>query len=117
MKKLPGDVFLFVLIDGLSFFADPPDRQEETAWIVSRLLNLQREPQRATIKLMFVCPTNAAFVQDLFEEAEIMNLPRNPPSAGRWSESRWKQLTSVRAEDGGNESFLEDEEEDIEVQK
>ena len=117
VKKLPGDVFLFVLIDGLSFFADPPDRQEETAWIVSRLLNLQREPQRATIKLMFVCPTNAAFVQDLFEEAEIMNLPRNPPSAGRWSESRWKQLTSVRAEDGGNESFLEDEEEDIEVQK
>jgi hypothetical protein len=89
--RLPNDIFLYVVVDGLSFFTDPADRGEQTATIIHQLVGLHAESTKATVKLLFTCPTRASFVEDIFEEEEIVNLPRNPKPS-QWSQSRWKNF-------------------------
>ncbi|CEN61860.1 hypothetical protein ASPCAL08508 [Aspergillus calidoustus] len=91
VERLPNDIFLYVVVDGLSFFTDPADRREQTATIIHQLVGLHAESTKATVKLLFTCPTRASFVEDIFEEEEIVNLPRNPKPS-QWSQSRWKNF-------------------------
>ncbi|KAL2870891.1 uncharacterized protein BJX67DRAFT_343000 [Aspergillus lucknowensis] len=90
VRKLPSDVFLYVVIDGLSFFTEPNDRGEHTAFLVSELVGLQTEAKKATVKLLFTCPTKATFVEEFFAEEEILNLPRHPKPASLSNQS-WKR--------------------------
>jgi hypothetical protein len=91
VAQLPKNIFLYVVVDGLSFFAEPANRGEQTATIVHQLVDLHAESIKATVKLLFTCPTRALFVEDIFEEEEIVNLPRNPKPS-QWSQSRWKNF-------------------------
>ncbi|KAL3481694.1 hypothetical protein BJX99DRAFT_253221 [Aspergillus californicus] len=93
VRKLSTDVFLFVVVDGIGFFSDPGDRAEQTAFIVSQLIGLQTESRKATVKLLFTSPAKAAFIDDLFQEEEILNLPRHPKPTGQLTQTRWKQLS------------------------
>ncbi|KAK2055666.1 hypothetical protein LY76DRAFT_595837 [Colletotrichum caudatum] len=82
VKRLPPDVVLFLVVDGLDSFAIPTERRDQTREVVGRLVRLYREQPRATLKFLFVSPSRCAFLEELFEEEEVINLPTMVPHMG-----------------------------------
>lgn len=75
--SLGATVVLILMIDGLRFFAQPRERLQATRDVVSRLVELFRKGTTATMKLMFSSPTKSDFVEDLFADEEILEMPRD----------------------------------------
>ncbi|TRX91595.1 hypothetical protein FHL15_007600 [Xylaria flabelliformis] len=88
LEKLPRRYIVVIVVDGLSFFATPRERQRETRTVVERLIEIWRAIPAAMLKLLFSSPTHAEFVEDLFESHEILNLPREVRRNGRRQELR-----------------------------
>ncbi|KAI1736126.1 hypothetical protein F4680DRAFT_469409 [Xylaria scruposa] len=86
LEKLPQDYIVVIVVDGLSFFATPRERQRETRTVVERLVKIWRARPAAMLKLLFASPTHADFVEDLFESDETLNLPREVRRSGRRQE-------------------------------
>ena len=76
----PGVVVILV-VDGLRFFAQPRERCHGTKDLVSRLVGLYRDRPAATLKLLFASPTNCEYVEELFADEEVLELPREISSA------------------------------------
>lgn len=72
-----NSIRLFIVIDSLQFFAEPVDRGEKTVEIVRYLQALCRRPLKATMKLLFVSPGRSMFVERLFNDREIVTLPKH----------------------------------------
>lgn len=66
-----------LIMDGLRYFAQPPDRNEKTRELISCLVNIYRKRPAATLKFLFANPTKTDFVEDLFEEHELVSIARN----------------------------------------
>lgn len=77
IKGLKRNIFVFLVMDGLRYFAQPLERREKTRELLSCLINTYRNRSAATLKFLFANPTRADFVEDLFEENELLNIPRN----------------------------------------
>jgi len=81
VRRLPRDVVLFIIIDGINFFAEPRDRGDETVEIVRRLVAMCRYPANGTIRILFAGATRSRFIEDSFTNGGILNIPRAcPPS-------------------------------------
>jgi hypothetical protein len=93
VMSLGPTVVLVVIIDGLRFFAQPRARGQGTRDVVSRLIELFREGPTATMKLMFSSPTKSNFVEDLFADEEILEMPRDMSSAVLSSHARQRVVT------------------------
>lgn len=91
--SLAPTVVLIVIIDGLRFFAQPRARGQRTRDAVSRLIEIFREGPTATMKLMFSSPTKSDFVEDLFADEEILEMPRDMSSAVLSSHARQRVVT------------------------
>ncbi|KAK3315819.1 hypothetical protein B0H66DRAFT_559782 [Apodospora peruviana] len=72
-------VILVLVLDGLRFFAQPAERRDQMRELVEGLVGIYRRRSRtsATLKFLFASPTRSEFVEDLFDEDEILTLPRN----------------------------------------
>lgn len=86
-------VVLVVMVDGLRFFAQPRERCQGTRFVVSRLVELFRERPTATVKLLFSSPTKSDFVEDLFTDEEMLELPRDISSATLSSSARQRVVS------------------------
>ncbi|KAK0713528.1 hypothetical protein B0T26DRAFT_753624 [Lasiosphaeria miniovina] len=98
VRALPPSAVLFVVVDGLSFFAPPPKRRagtrEVVRWLLQNVCARQRSQSRAlgedgcegrggpTVKLLVAGPTRLRFVEDLFERDERVHIPADPPPLG-----------------------------------
>lgn len=84
VQQLPKTAVVYLILDGLCF---RQRRQEsDVRQIVDCLIDIHRGEHKATLKFMFSSPTQARFIEDLFEDSEILNLPLVPiPSAGPFS--------------------------------
>ncbi|KAL1600492.1 hypothetical protein SLS60_006878 [Paraconiothyrium brasiliense] len=87
------EVIVMVVIDGLRYFAHPPDRGHGTKVVVSRLVEIHRRSPQATLKFLFTSPTKSHFLEDLFTEEEVLEMPRDIPATGMES-SQWLRLKS-----------------------
>ena len=72
----PGVVVIMV-VDGLRFFAQPRERSNGTKDVVTRLVGLYRDRPAATLKFLFASPTMSEFVEELFTDEEVLELPRD----------------------------------------
>ncbi|KAF1963597.1 hypothetical protein CC80DRAFT_398038 [Byssothecium circinans] len=91
VMSLDSEVVLIIVIDGLRFFAQPPKRCGGTTEVISRLTRLYRQESDATLKLLFSSPTRSEFVEDLFNDEELLSLPRDFAS-GRKSHVRSRMV-------------------------
>ncbi|KAK3689416.1 hypothetical protein B0T22DRAFT_171754 [Podospora appendiculata] len=83
VQCLPADVVVFVVIDGIQVFAAPPERRSRSRDVVEALLRVYGSlPRDATFKLLVASPTRSKFVEDLFEEDELIHIPADPPPLG-----------------------------------
>ncbi|KAK8135973.1 hypothetical protein PG984_003913 [Apiospora sp. TS-2023a] len=81
LEELSPDVLVCVVVDGIAHFAIPQQRKDEMRELVQRLVEAFHGKIRATAKFIFSSPTRSGFLEDLFDEDEILNIPRDPPPA------------------------------------
>lgn len=110
---LPASTVLFVVVDGVNFFAEPPDRADEFARVARCLVGLLRRPRgevKATVKVLLTSATRSDFVEDLFvaERGEVMNLPRHCRPRGTYTEGKFAGLLTDGVVDMHGESGGED---------
>lgn len=84
VQQLPKTAVVYLILDGLCF---RQRRQEsDVRQIVDCLIDIHQDEHKATLKFTFSSPTQARFIEDLFEDSEVLNLPLVPtPSAGPFS--------------------------------
>jgi hypothetical protein len=79
IKKLPSSVVIFLIVDGISFFSTPPKQAEEMGETFGYLMDLYRQKKEATLKILLTSPTRSRYLEDLFEDEDILTLPTIPP--------------------------------------
>ncbi|KAI1076434.1 hypothetical protein F5B20DRAFT_572868 [Whalleya microplaca] len=82
VKRLPSTTVVYLVIDGVSFFTMPPERKRGIRDVISHLVNVYHQQSAATLKFLFTSPTRSNFLEDLFEEDQIINIPSTPPPMG-----------------------------------
>ncbi|KAK8034072.1 hypothetical protein PG993_009067 [Apiospora rasikravindrae] len=80
-EELPSDAVIYLVIDGIAHFTSPRERMEGMQEVIELLVETFRGKVSATLKFIFSSPTRSSFLEDLFEEDEILNIPRDPPPA------------------------------------
>ena len=94
LKQISKEQVVFVIIDGLSYYADDPDREEETNRLLSSLISFtkrQRKHSRECIfKLLLTSPNRLqiAAVDELAED-DILEVPERLPRGGGFTEMQW----------------------------
>ncbi|KAK8032281.1 hypothetical protein PG990_002015 [Apiospora arundinis] len=81
LEELPSDAVVYLVVDGIAHFAAPRERMDGMREVIELLVEAFHAKMSATLKFMFSSPARSAFVEDLFEEDEILNIPRDPPPA------------------------------------
>lgn len=89
VKQLPSSVVVFLFIDGVSFFSTPSRRLEEMYEIVGHLVDVYRQQPVATMKMLISSSARTKFLEDLFEDEEILKLPAAPPAPPPGSVVSW----------------------------
>ena len=89
---LPEGSILFIVIDGISYYEDE-ERREECMEVLSTLTEATRgSPESANgclIKLLVTAPLESHYVQDLFEETEMLDLDEYMPRSGGLTALQW----------------------------
>ena len=71
-------VIVVLVVDGIKFFTNPPERQEQMRELIAGLVAIYRDCSGGTtLKFLFSSPTRSGFIEDLFEDDEILVLPRD----------------------------------------
>jgi hypothetical protein len=78
ISSLGSGVIVIIIIDGLRFFVQRRERCHGTRDVIARLVGMYRDMPagNATLKVLFASPTKSEFVQDVFIDEEILELPR-----------------------------------------
>jgi len=79
--SLGSGVVVVMVVDGLRFFAQPRERCNGTKDVVTRMVTLYRDRPAATLKFLFASPTMSEFVEELFTDEEVLELPREMSSS------------------------------------
>ncbi|KAK0624319.1 hypothetical protein B0T14DRAFT_565599 [Immersiella caudata] len=105
LLSLSSKVIVVLLVDGIKFFTNPDERRDQTRDLVERLAAVFRKKTKAILKLLFSSPTRSEFIEDLFEDGEILSLARDLPQSGvRGSDGRFSlQLPTNWTQSSGNE--------------
>lgn len=93
VMSLGPNVILIVMVDGLRFFAQPRERCQGTRDLVSRMVELYRDRPAAKMKLLFTSPTKCDFVEDMFADEEILEVPRGVSSASLSAPARQRVVS------------------------
>lgn len=76
VASLGRQVMVLIMVDGLRFFAQPAARGQDSREVISRLASVCRIESEAKIKALFSSPTRCDYLEGLFEEHEVLTLPR-----------------------------------------
>ncbi|KAK0648087.1 hypothetical protein B0T16DRAFT_112574 [Cercophora newfieldiana] len=77
ISSLSRKVIVVLIVDGIKFFTHPPERRDQMRELVERLVAIYRTPMAATLKFLFTSPTRSEFIEDLFQDGEILSLARD----------------------------------------
>ncbi|KAK0730879.1 hypothetical protein B0H67DRAFT_605720 [Lasiosphaeris hirsuta] len=90
LRRLPATAVVFLVIDGLDSFTMPANRESQTRDIIEALvqvynsLNSSQSPS-PVLHFLVASPTRSTFVEDLFEEEDIIDMPPSLPPAHGYS--------------------------------
>lgn len=92
VKALPRGSILFVVIDGVSYYEDE-ERREECMEVLSTLTEVTRESSGfangCLVKFLVTAPLRSHYIQDLFEDTEILDLDEYIPPNGGFTALQW----------------------------
>lgn len=92
LGALPRGSMLFVVIDGISYYEDE-ERRGECMEVLSTLMEATRGSSGVAkgclIKLLVTAPLRSHYVQDLFEDTEILDLDEYIPPNGGFTALQW----------------------------
>lgn len=91
ITQLKDNFFVVIIIDGLRYFAQIPENRQQIKEIISQLVKIYRSSPAATLKFLFSSPTRMEFLEEFFEDEEILNLPRSISSDNSSGVMKWKQ--------------------------
>ncbi|KAF5011929.1 hypothetical protein FDECE_1994 [Fusarium decemcellulare] len=75
ISQLPSNVIVFVMVDDLRAFTQPGERKRGLTDVLERLLDIHRGGQyEATLKFLFANSGRAPFIDELFDEDEILRI-------------------------------------------
>ncbi|KAF7534355.1 hypothetical protein G7054_g6316 [Neopestalotiopsis clavispora] len=97
IMSLGGNVVLILLIEGLIHFTQDEVQTSQTQELISFLVAIYRRRPTATLKLLFSSPTRPDFVEDLFQDKELLRLPRSVASAHSPNNMHWKKPVEFRS--------------------
>ena len=90
---LPRGSILFIVIDGISYYEDE-ERRDECMEVLSTLTETTREgpgfSNGCLIKLLVTAPLRSYYVQNLFEDSEILDLDEYIPPNGGFTALQWE---------------------------
>lgn len=99
VMALPRNVFLCIIVDGLVFWDQHASRRQEMRQVVSQLVKLYRMRLKATAKILFTNPTRPVFVEDLFEDGEIVHISHSFMYDFSSAMMDWKQPLRIFGDD------------------
>jgi len=93
ISQLAQNVFVVIIIDGLKFFSNPPEREMETREVISRLVSMFRESATtsATLKFLFASTARSEALEYLFDEHEILHMQRALPDVRSDNDATWRR--------------------------
>lgn len=75
VSRLPANVILVLIVDDLRDFTEPYERRCEMMQVVSRVVEMhQDEEYEATLKCIFSTSIRAKYLDELFDEADILRI-------------------------------------------
>lgn len=77
LTSLKRNVVLVLILDAVRYFAEPSERGEKTRNLIECLVEIFRKRPVATLKVLIANPTRADFIEEFFQENEMVNIPRN----------------------------------------
>lgn len=90
LSQLPRSVIVILIIDGMRYFSYPPQRQTGLQEVMDELVSIHRTEYKATLKFFFANSARAEYVEYLFEDDEILRMPRDLAGASRYGLLPWK---------------------------
>ncbi|KAI1776930.1 hypothetical protein F4818DRAFT_457514 [Hypoxylon cercidicola] len=91
IMRLGDNVFVVIIIDGLRYFTQTSDTYQQLKGIISHLVAIYTSRPATTLKFLFSSPTRMEFLEDLFKDEEILNLPRSTPDNNSHGVMKWKR--------------------------
>lgn len=92
VEALPRGAILFIVIDGISYYEDE-ERLEECMEVLSTLTEVTRASSGfangCVVKMLVTAPLRSHYVQDLFEDSEILDLDEYIPPSGGFTALQW----------------------------
>jgi hypothetical protein len=90
ISRLPENVIVILVVDGLRFFAQPQGRRQEMIVTINHLAAVNRNGSAATLKFLFANSARCEYLEHIFTEDEYLRIPKDIVSGGGYTEWTWK---------------------------
>ncbi|KAI0902226.1 hypothetical protein F4806DRAFT_30250 [Annulohypoxylon nitens] len=94
IKQLPATSIVVLVLEGIDVLMEEKTRNA-LRYIIHSLLETYRRKHAATLKFLFTCTTSSEPVVDLFEEWDVLRIPRVLQSRGSYRNFMWKDSGSL----------------------
>lgn len=94
IKQLPAASIVVLVLEGIDVLIEEKTRGA-LRYILHSLLEIYRRKHVATLKFLFTCTTSSEPVVDLFEEWDVLRIPRVLQSRGSYRNFMWKDSGSL----------------------
>ena len=95
VEALPRGSILFIVIDGISYYEDE-GRREECMEVLSMLAEVTHEGlglgKDCLVKMLVTSPLRSHYVEDLFDDTEILNLDEYISPSGGFTALQWNKV-------------------------
>ncbi|KAI1393501.1 uncharacterized protein F4822DRAFT_15199 [Hypoxylon trugodes] len=96
IKKLPASVIIVLVVEGIDILTGEKTR-DALRYVVRSLIDTHGGNYAATLKFLFTCTTLSERVGGLFDEGDILRIPRLLRSQGSYRSLMWKDSESLGA--------------------
>ncbi|KAI2466562.1 hypothetical protein F4781DRAFT_405303 [Annulohypoxylon bovei var. microspora] len=90
IKRLPANYIVVLVLEGIDVLMEEKTRGA-LRYILQSLLEAHGGKHAATLKFLFTCTTSSESVVDLFEEWDVLRIPRVPRTSGSYRNFAWKE--------------------------
>ena len=91
MQQVPTRTFLFLIVDGISFY-ERSERRQEFLEVLKVLLTVVEECQSSVFKLLLSCHGRSSFAKDLIPNENILTVPAFVDGTRQgWSEHTFRK--------------------------
>ena len=102
VSRLPENVILFLIVDGMRSFGRPRRRRDEMVQVVAGLVDICRQ-HPTKLKGLFANPTRADYLEEIFTNQETLRVPASLPSQLGYNTRNWLEPVDLNRQGGYGE--------------